>query len=204
MFITVRDALDGPRFLINFPTRQHRRSPSQLPWIVDGLQDLRRVIERSSPCRPSAVATADSLGPPSAPRSRTLGEPYRMRRFGFTNRPRITERLQAHRSRQTHPRPRPGSGNGPPPRQPVMTIHNPSEFFPPITTGLPRHPRPDSPRPPATIKASRREPPRAQPTTQPTGLCRPVRYPSACRPSGGCAWAGRRTPPKRRVHPSCG
>ncbi|MFN9460659.1 MAG: macro domain-containing protein [Acidobacteriota bacterium] len=45
MFVTERDSLDGPRFLINFPTKQHWRNPSQLQWVIDGLQDLRRVIE---------------------------------------------------------------------------------------------------------------------------------------------------------------
>jgi O-acetyl-ADP-ribose deacetylase (regulator of RNase III) len=45
MFVTERDARDGPRFLINFPTKQHWRSPSQLQWVIDGLQDLRQVIE---------------------------------------------------------------------------------------------------------------------------------------------------------------
>lgn len=45
MFVTGNTALQGPRWLINFPTKQHWRHPSKLEWIVDGLKDLRRVIE---------------------------------------------------------------------------------------------------------------------------------------------------------------
>lgn len=35
----------GPQWVINFPTKQHWRSPSRLEWIEDGLSDLRRVID---------------------------------------------------------------------------------------------------------------------------------------------------------------
>ena len=45
MFVTENHALDGPRWLINFPSKQHWRQPSKFEWIVDGLEDLRRVIE---------------------------------------------------------------------------------------------------------------------------------------------------------------
>lgn len=44
MFITEPAELDGPRWIVNFPTKQHWRSPSQLAWIVEGLQDLRRFL----------------------------------------------------------------------------------------------------------------------------------------------------------------
>ena len=44
MFITEPAELDGPRWIVNFPTKQHWRSPSQLEWIVQGLQDLRRFL----------------------------------------------------------------------------------------------------------------------------------------------------------------
>jgi O-acetyl-ADP-ribose deacetylase (regulator of RNase III) len=44
MFITEPAELDGPRWVVNFPTKQHWRSPSQLKWIVQGLQDLRRFL----------------------------------------------------------------------------------------------------------------------------------------------------------------
>ena len=33
------------QWIINFPTKQHWRSPSKLQWIEDGLKDLQRVIE---------------------------------------------------------------------------------------------------------------------------------------------------------------
>ncbi len=44
MFITEPHELDGPRWIINFPTKQHWRSPSRLEWITNGLQDLRRFL----------------------------------------------------------------------------------------------------------------------------------------------------------------
>jgi len=44
MFVTENLALHGPRWVINFPTKRHWRQPSKMEWIVDGLQDLRRVI----------------------------------------------------------------------------------------------------------------------------------------------------------------
>jgi hypothetical protein len=40
--------LSGPHWIINFPTKKHWRQPSQLQWIVEGLQDLRRVIDEKS------------------------------------------------------------------------------------------------------------------------------------------------------------
>jgi O-acetyl-ADP-ribose deacetylase (regulator of RNase III) len=45
MFVTETSALEGPRWIINFPTKKHWRQPSQLKWIVEGLNDLRRVIQ---------------------------------------------------------------------------------------------------------------------------------------------------------------
>lgn len=44
MFITEINELDGPRWIVNFPTKQHWRAPSRLEWIVEGLQDLRRFL----------------------------------------------------------------------------------------------------------------------------------------------------------------
>ena len=41
MFITEPSELDGPRWIVNFPTKQHWRSPSRLEWVIEGLQDLR-------------------------------------------------------------------------------------------------------------------------------------------------------------------
>lgn len=44
MFVTEVRELDGPRWIVNFPTKQHWRAPSRLEWITAGLQDLRRFI----------------------------------------------------------------------------------------------------------------------------------------------------------------
>lgn len=44
MFVTENMALDGPRWIINFPTKQHWRQPTKLDWVINGLKDLRRVL----------------------------------------------------------------------------------------------------------------------------------------------------------------
>ncbi len=44
MFITEPAELNGPRWIVNFPTKQHWRSPSRLEWVIDGLQDLRHFL----------------------------------------------------------------------------------------------------------------------------------------------------------------
>ena len=45
MLVTERnDLVNGPRWIINFPTKKHWRSPSRMEWIVAGLEDLKRVI----------------------------------------------------------------------------------------------------------------------------------------------------------------
>lgn len=44
MFVTEPAELDGPRWIVNFPTKQHWRSPSRLEWVIEGLQDLRRFL----------------------------------------------------------------------------------------------------------------------------------------------------------------
>ena len=38
-------AVEGPQYVINFPTKQHWRSPSQLAWIESGLVDLKNKLE---------------------------------------------------------------------------------------------------------------------------------------------------------------
>ena len=38
-------AIEGPQYVINFPTKQHWRSPSQLAWIETGLVDLKEKLE---------------------------------------------------------------------------------------------------------------------------------------------------------------
>lgn len=44
MFVTETGELMGPKWIINFPTKQHWRSPSKMEWIEAGLEDLRRII----------------------------------------------------------------------------------------------------------------------------------------------------------------
>ena len=44
MFVTEVLELDGPRWIINFPTKRHWRSPSRNEWIDEGLRDLRRFL----------------------------------------------------------------------------------------------------------------------------------------------------------------
>jgi O-acetyl-ADP-ribose deacetylase (regulator of RNase III) len=44
VFVTTVDEPDGPRWIVNFPTKQHWRDPSRLEWLTTGLQDLRRFI----------------------------------------------------------------------------------------------------------------------------------------------------------------
>lgn len=44
MFVTETGELDGPRWVINFPTKEHWRGNSRLEWVESGLQDLKRVL----------------------------------------------------------------------------------------------------------------------------------------------------------------
>ena len=44
MFVTQTNELMGPRWIINFPTKQHWKTPSKMEWIDEGLQDLRHFI----------------------------------------------------------------------------------------------------------------------------------------------------------------
>ncbi len=44
MFVTERYLLGGPKWIINFPTKEHWRNPSKLTWIEEGLTDLVRVV----------------------------------------------------------------------------------------------------------------------------------------------------------------
>ena len=44
MFVTEVFELNGPRWIVNFPTKQHWKAKSRLEWIVDGLQDLRQFL----------------------------------------------------------------------------------------------------------------------------------------------------------------
>ena len=44
MFVTERQDMYGPKWIVNFPTKQHWRGKSQIEWIEEGLEDLVRVI----------------------------------------------------------------------------------------------------------------------------------------------------------------
>ncbi len=44
VYVTATNELDGPRWIINFPTKRHWRSPSQMAWITAGLHDLRHFL----------------------------------------------------------------------------------------------------------------------------------------------------------------
>lgn len=44
MFVTRRDELIGPKWIVNFPTKRHWRNPSKLEWVEAGLADLKRFI----------------------------------------------------------------------------------------------------------------------------------------------------------------
>ncbi len=44
MFITSVSELDGPRWIVNFPTKQHWRAKSRMEWVTEGLQDLRHFL----------------------------------------------------------------------------------------------------------------------------------------------------------------
>jgi O-acetyl-ADP-ribose deacetylase (regulator of RNase III) len=44
MFVTENVTFEGPRWIVNFPTKKHWRQPSKLEWVSEGLRDLRRVV----------------------------------------------------------------------------------------------------------------------------------------------------------------
>ncbi len=44
MFVTERSAVLGPRWIINFPTKRNWIHPSRMEWIVEGLENLKKVI----------------------------------------------------------------------------------------------------------------------------------------------------------------
>lgn len=45
LFVTERQDMLGPRFIVNFATKKHWRHPSRLEWIEQGLESLREEIE---------------------------------------------------------------------------------------------------------------------------------------------------------------
>lgn len=44
IFVTDTQELLGPRWIVNFPTKQHWKAPSQMSWVIEGLHDLRRFL----------------------------------------------------------------------------------------------------------------------------------------------------------------
>lgn len=62
MFITDTQALLGPRWIVNFPTKQHWRDPSQLEWVRSGLQDLRRFLLEAHVASVALPALGAGLG----------------------------------------------------------------------------------------------------------------------------------------------
>jgi O-acetyl-ADP-ribose deacetylase (regulator of RNase III) len=44
MFVTPLNRMDQLRYIINFPTKEHWKHPSQLSYIAEGLVDLRRIL----------------------------------------------------------------------------------------------------------------------------------------------------------------
>jgi O-acetyl-ADP-ribose deacetylase (regulator of RNase III) len=44
MFAQAGVELDGPRWIINFPTKKHWRQPAKLEWVEAGLVDLKKII----------------------------------------------------------------------------------------------------------------------------------------------------------------
>ncbi|PIC63461.1 Appr-1-p processing protein [Sporosarcina sp. P13] len=48
MHIVPTFSLTNPKYIINFPTKQHWRNPSKLDFIKEGLEDLKRVIKENN------------------------------------------------------------------------------------------------------------------------------------------------------------
>ena len=44
MFITEVHEISGPRWIVNFPTKEHWRAPAKMVWITEGLQDLKAFL----------------------------------------------------------------------------------------------------------------------------------------------------------------
>ena len=47
MFVTETGGLSGPKWIVNFPTKQHWRNPSKMEWVDEGLLDLKRFIREN-------------------------------------------------------------------------------------------------------------------------------------------------------------
>ena len=44
VFVTENESLIAPKYILHFPTKKHRRHPSRIEWIRDGLRDLVGVV----------------------------------------------------------------------------------------------------------------------------------------------------------------
>lgn len=44
MYVTENEERFGPRWIINFPTKTHWRVKTQIEWVLEGLNDLVRII----------------------------------------------------------------------------------------------------------------------------------------------------------------
>jgi O-acetyl-ADP-ribose deacetylase (regulator of RNase III) len=44
MFVTERNELMGPKWIVNFPTKKHWRHPTKMEWVTEGLHDLVRLV----------------------------------------------------------------------------------------------------------------------------------------------------------------
>lgn len=62
VYVTESDVRPGPRWIINLPTKQDWRKPSQLQWITDGLSDLGRFLERNAVRSVAIPALGAGLG----------------------------------------------------------------------------------------------------------------------------------------------
>ena len=61
MFVTRRDQLIGPKWIINFSTKKHWRAKTKIEWIKDRLVDLRKFIENNE-IKPIAALTVKAIG----------------------------------------------------------------------------------------------------------------------------------------------
>ena len=45
IFVTECDGSTFPKWIVNFPTKQHWRQPARMEWVIEGLEDLRHFIQ---------------------------------------------------------------------------------------------------------------------------------------------------------------
>jgi O-acetyl-ADP-ribose deacetylase (regulator of RNase III) len=48
MFVTAGVELDGPRWIVNFPTKKDWRHPTRLEWVISGLDALKKIIQEKN------------------------------------------------------------------------------------------------------------------------------------------------------------